>query len=197
MLMTAGSAVLFALYLCLGPAKAADPIRIVSWNASPSLYEALEARLSDFRKIADDLTPDVLVLIEVAGEQEVKRIADALGWSKYHAVVTNWSELSVQVHFALEAAVISKVPIIRAIEYDASPDGHHQAFSHQGPVAGIVSEQVLSSQGIAGFGDPLAPTDRGTFACRLGERPDDLAIAPQVEQERRMPSPIGCHQDAS
>jgi hypothetical protein len=146
---------------------AAEPVRIVSWNTKPALYEALDKRLPDFKALDRDLKPDVLVFIEVAGEHEVRKIVQALGWTKYHAIVTNWASLNHQVHFALEAAVISKIPIIRAVEYDASPDGHHEVFSNDGEVSGVTSEAALSSRGIAGFGDPLARTDRGTIRVDL------------------------------
>jgi endonuclease/exonuclease/phosphatase family metal-dependent hydrolase len=146
---------------------AAEPVRIVSWNTKPALYEALDERLADFKALDRDLKPDVLVLIEVAGEHEVRKIVRALGWTKYHAIVTNWASLNDRVHFALEAAVISKTPIVRAVEYDASPDGHHEVFSNDGVVAGIASEVRLSSRGIAGFGDPLGRTDRGTIRVDL------------------------------
>jgi len=146
---------------------AAEPVRIVSWNTKPALYEALDKRLADFRALDRDLKPDVLVLIEMAGEHEVRKIVQDLGWTKYHAIVTNWASLNDRVHFALEAAVISKIPIIRAVEYDASPDGHHDVFSNDGVVPGIASEVALSSRGIADFGDPMARTDRGTIRVDL------------------------------
>jgi hypothetical protein len=79
-----------------------ETVRIVSWNASPSLYEGLEGRLPDFRKVATDLSLDVLVLIEVAGAYEVRKIAQALGWPEYYAVVSNWQRLTTEVHSALE-----------------------------------------------------------------------------------------------
>jgi hypothetical protein len=75
--------------------------------------------------------------------------------------------LSSQPSLAIEAAIISKVPITKAIELDASVDGHHEVFTHNGVVAGLVSEKKLSSEGIKGFGDPLKGTDRGTIRVDL------------------------------
>lgn len=156
------------LAFLLGVAAArAEVVRIVSWNAKPTLYEGLEDRLTELRKLADELKPDVLVLVEVTGEIEAKMIAGALGWPEYHGIVTNWARLSTQPSFAIEAAVISKVPIIGAIEFDPKVDGHHEVFSHKGTVPGLVSEKELSSRGISGFGDPLARTDRGTIRVDL------------------------------
>jgi hypothetical protein len=67
--------------------------------------------------------------------------------------------------------VISKLPIVKAVEYDSSPDGYEEAFSHKGSLAGVVSEKELSSTGIKGFGEPLAKTDRGTMWVDLANGP--------------------------
>lgn len=153
----------------------AKTVRIVSWNASPSLYETLEKRAKDFREFDKAMKPDVLVLIEVAGQYEVRQIIKALGWKRYHAVVTNWASLNHRVHFALEAAVISRVPIIKATEFDASPDGHLEVFTQRGPLAGATSEKKLSSKGIKGFGHALGRHDRGTIRVDLA---NGLSIFP-------------------
>jgi hypothetical protein len=155
---------------CLGfvsPAVA-ESVRIVSWNVSPSLYEKMERREANIRTMRDELNPDVLVLVEVAGIEELRRIVNSLGWERYHAVITDWSQLNENVHFALEAAVISKIPIIRAIEYDAArTDGHSEVFTQAGVVPGLVTEEVLSADGIKGFGSSLRWTDRGTIRVDL------------------------------
>lgn len=145
----------------------ADDLRIVTWNASPALPEGLETRLDDFEALADALNPDILVLVEIGGGAEAKMIADALGWETYHAVASNWARAETNVFFALEAAIISKVPIEQAIEYDASPDGHHEVFTEAGVIVGKVREEELTTAGIAGFGQPLARTDRGTLRVDL------------------------------
>ncbi|MGI9522710.1 MAG: hypothetical protein ACR2PG_13790 [Hyphomicrobiaceae bacterium] len=141
----------------------ADVVRIVSWNASPSLYESIHRRSNDFSKLNSDLRPDILIVVEVAGEVEVKQIVNALGWASYHAVVSDWARLRDRVYFALETAVVSKIPITSVIEYDASPDGHHKVFTEKGAIDGIVSEELLSSDGIKDFGEPLSRHDRGTM----------------------------------
>jgi hypothetical protein len=73
--------------LLTGAAVQAEAVRIVSWNASPTLYEGLDRRLEQIRKLSDDLKADVLVLVEVTGEYEARKIAAALGWPEYHAIV--------------------------------------------------------------------------------------------------------------
>ena len=160
----------FALFLSLATLGTAHskPLRIVSWNVSPSLYEKMEERAAKFQAMRDELKPDVLVLIEVVGKEEVKRIIKALGWKKYHAVITSWSILSENVHFALEAAVVSRIPITKAIEYDAvRTDGHSEVFTEKGEVPGLVSEQPLNAEGIPLFGDSMRWTDRGTIRVDL------------------------------
>lgn len=167
LLTTRAAACLLAWIAMSSVTARADEMRIVSWNAAPSLYEALDKRLSDFTAMADELEPDVLVLVELTGEIELDRIVKALGWGEYHAVVSNWSTLSTQASFALEVAVISKSRILRVTEFDASPDGHHEVLTATGVQPGLVTEEELSASGIPHFGDPLAQTDRGTLRVDL------------------------------
>lgn len=157
-----------ALLLVLTRAAAAEePIRIVTWNAEAIELDELGNRLPDFKKLADELEPDVLILIEMAGLEEVQSVAQALDWSEYYAAVSDWSQHQGLVFSRLEAAVISKIPIEAVVEHDASVDGFHEVFSHAGAVPGLVSEVKLSSNGIPGFGSPLAHTDRGTLRVDL------------------------------
>ena len=90
---------------------AAPAAKIVSWNASPAFYEGLELRETDFSELNNELNPDILILVEIGGMIEAQMIANALGWDEYHLAVSNWSIARTNVYFALEAAVISKVPI--------------------------------------------------------------------------------------
>ncbi|MGH1351230.1 MAG: hypothetical protein ACRBBN_10525 [Methyloligellaceae bacterium] len=144
----------------------AKPFKIVSWNVSPLLSEGIRLRTKQIQKLNADLKPDVIVLVEVVGRDEAILMAKALGWKHYYGVVTNWGKVYGTPYFGLEAAVISKTPITRAIELDASPDGFHKGFSHEGDVEGIVSEEALSSDGISHI-ETLARTDRGTMRVDL------------------------------
>ncbi|MGO8147944.1 hypothetical protein AB9F42_34640, partial [Rhizobium leguminosarum] len=63
---------------------AAD-VKIVSWNIAASPYEKVLARASDYKKMVDTLSPDVIVLIELTGRPDIKAIADAIGWQTYFA----------------------------------------------------------------------------------------------------------------
>lgn len=145
----------------------ADQLNIVSWNMQATLKEGLQKRLSDFSLIADELNPDVLILIEVAGRDEVELIAKEIGWKKYNVAISNWGVLRSSVYSALEVAVISKISFEKVVEFDASPDGVHEVFNQDGIVLGKISEELFSSEGIQGFGDPLAKTDRGTMRVDL------------------------------
>ncbi|MBA9031732.1 hypothetical protein [Rhizobium leguminosarum] len=58
---------------------AAD-VKIVSWNIAASPYEQVLARASDYKKMADTLSPDVIVLIELTGRPDINAIVDAIGW---------------------------------------------------------------------------------------------------------------------
>ena len=40
--------------------------KIVSWNVSPTFYEGLELRKSDFQQLNEELKPDILILVEVS-----------------------------------------------------------------------------------------------------------------------------------
>ncbi len=75
-------AIVIALLLTFGSTAFGEIVRIVSWNVSPSLYEKMERREANIRAMRDELNPDVLVLVEVAGIEELRRIAKALGWAR-------------------------------------------------------------------------------------------------------------------
>lgn len=153
----------------------AEDIRIVSWNASPNFAEGLQERLEDFSELATELQPDVLILVETGGDIEVRMIAEQLGWDDYAAVTSNWAIADTNIYFALEAAIISRIPIERVVEYDTSLDGHHEVFGPNGDLPGLVSEQILTADGIPGFGQTLAKTDRGTMRVDLA---NGLSIFP-------------------
>lgn len=164
--------VYFLLALPLLAASAsAEPVKIVSWNTKASLLEGREKHRADIENFARTMRPDVVVLVEVADENDAHKmaqwVASALGWPNYYGFVTNWSTSSTQVYEGLEAAVVSRFPITRAIEYDASPDGVHQAFSKGGNAPEVaVEERQLTSVGVPGI-NALGRHDRGTMRVDL------------------------------
>lgn len=148
--------------------------KIVSWNAQAELTESLEERVEDFRDFASVVNPDVIILVEMNGEQSVSAFAESLGWNDYYSVTSDLSNLSTNVFFALELAVISKIPIIGATEYDTRVDGVHDVLRN-GVSFGFVVEEKLVSDGIPNFGNPLSSTDRGTIRVDLS---NGLSIFP-------------------
>lgn len=107
----------------------ADPLTIVSWNASPESSETFERRMADIRQLNADLAPDILIVLEATGKDGIRRISEALEWNSYYATVSDFASHPTNAFFALETAVISKVPIERVIEFDASPDGTEPIIS--------------------------------------------------------------------
>ncbi|WP_349941823.1 endonuclease/exonuclease/phosphatase family protein [Fulvimarina sp. MAC8] len=143
----------------------------MTWNAEAALYERLEQRRADFAKLSSELNPDVLVLVEVAGKEELERIVEYLGWNESHAAISDFSTAHPVVFFGLEVAVVSKIPIERVIEYDASPErGPHVLGDDQAKV----SEKKLPDAGLAPL-SPLGRYDRGTLRVDLA---NGLTILP-------------------
>jgi endonuclease/exonuclease/phosphatase family metal-dependent hydrolase len=148
----------------VGHAKAA-PLKVVSWNAEAGMYEAIQKRGDEIRALNRDLAPDVLILIEITGVEELRRIAGFLGWEHYHAVISDFEDVKDSAFAGLEVAVISKVPIASVTEYDASPEGESATvLGTFGEV--IADEKELSSLGIAHVA-PMAKSDRGTLRVDL------------------------------
>ena len=148
--------------------------KIAVWNMEAELSESLEARYQDLQDFIKEIQPDVVVLVEVNGEEGTRAFTDQLDWSEWYSVTTDLAELSTNVFFALEMAVISKIRIEAAVELDASLDGTHVIRSHLGDEIAI-SEVLLTSNGIPNFGQPLRRTDRGTIRVDLS---NGLSIFP-------------------
>ena len=157
---------------------------IVVWNVKPQFYEGVNDRSSDYEQLSIDLDPDILVLVEVVGRLEVETIAKSLGWKNYYIAVSDFSVGSFATFASLEVAVISKIPIVGATEYDTALDGRtHPVLKNEDPVTGIsVNELELSSDGISGFGSSLSHHQRGTMQIDLD---NGLSIFPVHLQSNR------------
>lgn len=140
---------------------------IVVWNAQASLEEKTSERLDDFKSFAETTDPDVIVLIEMSGESSVESFVSQLDWPEVYHITSDLAQLSTNVFFALEMAVISKRPIENVVEYDTSLDGVRPVRTESGSVLDVVTEELLTSNGIPNFGQPLARTDRGTIRVDL------------------------------
>ncbi|MBY3177587.1 hypothetical protein HFO27_23605 [Rhizobium leguminosarum] len=145
---------------------AAD-VKIVSWNIAASPYERVLTRASDYKKMADILSPDVIVLIELTGQPDIKAIADAIGWQTYFATMSDGQVQGDEIHASLEVGVLSKIPITSVIEFDPKPEGHtHQVLTNANPDGDSsipVTEMPLKGIDMMG----LAATDRGTLRVDL------------------------------
>ncbi len=162
----------FVLFCILSApsSHAQEPLRIVSWNMKATLLESLKEREEDFANLNEKLRPDVLILIEVAGVEEAKNIANAMGWTNYQGVVTSLNLAKDSVYAALEVAVLSKVQILSAVEFDApEKDGVIPAFG-DGALARmlpVVSEQALTNTLLPTLG-AFGAGDRGTIRVEFG-----------------------------
>ncbi|ANL47546.1 endonuclease/exonuclease/phosphatase family protein [Rhizobium phaseoli] len=145
---------------------AAD-VKIVSWNIAASPYEQVLARVSDYKKMADTLSPDVIVLIELTGRLDIKAIADAIGWQTYYATVSDGQVQGDEIHASLEVGVLSKIPITSVIEFDPKPEGRTvQVFTNSKPDGdSSIPVKEMPLKGIDMMG--LAATDRGTLRVDL------------------------------
>lgn len=153
-----------AAFLLASPAFA-DPLTVVSWNIGPGLEEPMLLRKADFTALDAELSPDVIVMVEVIGRRGAEIVADHLGWSEYHVAVSDLAVPTTAAHEGLEVAVISKIPIVAATEYDAVLDGNaHDVFGTFGSVQ--VPEKLLTSSGISGV-ELTGDNDRGTLRIDL------------------------------
>ncbi|MES0181746.1 hypothetical protein NKJ86_24480 [Mesorhizobium sp. M0025] len=80
-------------------------------------------RQADFAGLDAELSPDVVVMVEVIGRTGAEIVANHLGRSNYHVAVSDLSVPNTAAHEGLEVAVISKIPMIRVTEYDVKLDG--------------------------------------------------------------------------
>ena len=157
--------VLVWLVCGLGLAKADTKIAV--WNIKATLEEASLRRANDFAGFASEISPDVIVLVETSGERNVQYFVDQLDWDEVYHVTSNFSELATNVFYALEVAVVSRLPVQQVIEYDASPDGAHAVRNKFGDLIFTVQERKLSSDGASQFANPLERHDRGTLRVDL------------------------------
>jgi exonuclease III len=154
--------------LNVAPAQSQESLRIVSWNTNATLLESINDRSKQFESLNLALAPDVLVLIEVPGRDVAEAIAKSLKWQNYHAVVSDFSKVRANAYEGLELAVISKIVIERAVEFDPVPDGKHDAFG-AGDLGGntpSVTEQKITNTALPSLGS-FDEYDRGTIRVDL------------------------------
>ncbi|MGO6676433.1 hypothetical protein [Rhizobium leguminosarum] len=94
--------VLLASGTLLSTNSLAADVKIASWNIAASPYEKVLARASDYKKMADTLSPDVIVMIELTERADLKAIADAIGWPIYYATVSDGQVQGDEIHASRE-----------------------------------------------------------------------------------------------
>jgi endonuclease/exonuclease/phosphatase family metal-dependent hydrolase len=157
------------LIACVPATVQAQTLRIVVWNIENATESKISIQKADIQRLGNDLDPDVLVLQEVSGgEIAAQAIAAALGWpDAYIAVSDFFPPNSKKPYFSQELAVISRVPIVSAIEFDARPDGNTVSVLLPGGAKQPVSEKPLSADGISGFGGGISRYSKGTIRVDL------------------------------
>ncbi|MER8675297.1 hypothetical protein [Mesorhizobium sp. M0037] len=122
-------------------------------------------RQADFAGLDAELSPDVVVMVEVIGRTGAEIVANHLGRSNYHVAGSDLSVPNTAAHEGLEVAVISKIPMIRVTEYDVKLDGRtHEVFGSFGGLQ--VAEELLTSSGLSQV-QPTGGNDRGTLRVDL------------------------------
>ena len=155
-------------------ATAADSLRIAAWNVKGTMNEGFLASKSKTKGVKDfakNERPDIVLLVEVSGPDHARSIAAIIAkqrnWSQYFVAISNFSVVYDKVFQGLEVAVVSRIPITRVVEYDASPDTTHKVFGQDGEVATIpVTDEKLTSVGVSGI-SPMGERDRGTLRVDL------------------------------
>lgn len=156
--------IIIAALASVAPVKA-EELTIAAWNIRASIYEQIERRHNDFAALNRDIAPDVLLLVEVPGSEELERLAKALGWPEYHAVISDLGVVRDEAFQGLEVAVISKVPFASVTEYDVSTgDGVGSVLGTFGPLK--VEEAKLETAGIENI-SKVDGAQRGTLRVEL------------------------------
>jgi len=161
--------IVVASFIFSGGAAQSQSLRIVDWNIENATVNKIAGQRSDIRRLSHDLNPDILVLEEVSGGKDAARaISEALGWSKPYIAVSDFfkSNLKKPYH-SQELAVISKVPITSAIEFDARPDNNTVPVMLPGGSTKSVTEVPLTADGISGFGGGIWKFAKGTIRVDL------------------------------
>ncbi|WP_146215648.1 hypothetical protein [Hoeflea marina] len=157
-------AIIFGTLACAASAHA-EQLTVAAWNIKASIYEQIERRHDDFVALDHDIAPDVLLLVEVPGLEELERIVSALGWSEYQAVISDLGVVRDQAFQGLEVAVISKIPFAAVTEYDVSPgDGVGQVLGTFGQMK--AGEEKLETAGIPSV-SKVDGNQRGTLRVEL------------------------------
>ncbi len=113
-----------------------DPLRVVTWNVFRGTENDMDWRKGGLIAAGEQINADVIVLQEVTSLEAARQIAGFLGMPDADVVISDWSDDNGEWYQALEVAVISKLPILNAKEFETSAlDGRPpQAISSRGAI---------------------------------------------------------------
>ena len=99
-------------------------VRIVTWNAEAVFtVEDVRKRSADFKALAAQLKPTILLLQEVTSTEVVRALRDEMGLKGYYIACSDFAIDGKQFD-SLEVAIVSAYPLLDVIEYDPTPDRH-------------------------------------------------------------------------
>ncbi len=162
------SAALTGLSIVAAPAHA--QLNVATWNINggEKTDEALAANAAEMQAalLEDAGNIDILILQEVISENQVKAVADGLGLE--HWVISDFSppvSITGKWYRSLETAIVSRLPIRAAMEWDATGSGENGDG-----YAPRISNPDLPSQEIAVSVDTadIRPS-RGFLRADIGE----------------------------
>jgi len=100
-----------------------EDIIIATWNVKDALsVQNVKARKNDFKKFAQEVSPDVLLIQEVTSEEIVIEIRDAMGIKDYYLACSDFVQSDGANRNAFEVAIVSRYPFGQIVEYDPTPD---------------------------------------------------------------------------
>ncbi len=160
---------LFVLSPAVATVAQARTLRVVVWNIENATVEKVATQSDDIQNLGRDLRPDILVLEEVSGgAAAAQAVANALGWTDAYIAVSDFFPSNTEKpYYSQELAIISKVPIVSIIEYDARPDGNTVPVTGPDGFRLPVQEENLTADGISGFGGGISRYAKGTIRVDL------------------------------
>jgi len=115
----------FALFiLIVSVVRAQEKVNIVTWNSDDMFCEKNIKSRVELKELANDLTPDVLLLQEVKSAAVVGAIKEAMGLADYYHAATNFNQKGNNAldnckkdRSSFDIGIISKYPISEFYEY--------------------------------------------------------------------------------
>jgi endonuclease/exonuclease/phosphatase family metal-dependent hydrolase len=134
----------------------ADEIRVATWNVHEGFTpEKIHARSHHFAAYAAKVRPDVLVMEEITSYDAAVAVRDAMGLKGYYVACSNFNPTDEPDFGAFEVGILSRFPIDRTVEYDATPDNgagpHEPPELPIEPLVKLGLERPADTAGVRGF----------------------------------------------